>query len=80
MVTEFNEACFKNKRGDLVTAETQFGTHIIRIEEQSRPVRKIQMATIIRNIYASDERVGATVRRAHEEAVVWVAENRPESA
>jgi len=55
MVTEFNEACFKNKRGDLVTAETQFGTHIIRIEEQSRPVRKIQMATIIRNIYASDE-------------------------
>jgi SulP family sulfate permease len=34
----------------------------------------------VRNIYASDERVGATVRRAHEEAVVWVAENRPESA
>lgn len=55
MVSEFNAACFENKRGDLVTAETQFGTHIIRIEDQSRPVRKIQMATIVRNIYASDE-------------------------
>ena len=50
MVTEFNNACFGNGKGDIVTAETQFGTHIIRIEEQSRPVRKIQMASIIRNI------------------------------
>jgi len=55
MVTEFNDACFEGKRGGLVTAETQFGTHIIRITEQSRPVRKIQMASIIRNVYASDE-------------------------
>lgn len=55
MVTEFNNACFTNKSGDLVSTETQFGTHIIRIEDQSRPVRKIQVASIIRNIYASDE-------------------------
>ncbi len=34
----------------------------------------------VRNIYTSDERVGATVRRAREEAVAWVAENRPGSA
>jgi len=55
MVTEFNNACFENKTSDLVTTETQFGTHIIKIEEQSRPVKKVQVATIIRNIYASDE-------------------------
>ena len=55
MVTEFNNACFENKTGDLVTAETQFGTHIIRIEDQSARVKKIQMGTIVRNIYASDE-------------------------
>ncbi len=55
MVTEFNNVCFTNKSGDLVSTETQFGTHIIRIENQSRPVRKIQLASIIRNIYASDE-------------------------
>lgn len=55
MVAGFNDACFENRTGDLVTAETEFGTHIIRIEEQSRPVRKVQVGSIIRNIYASDE-------------------------
>ncbi|MCK4750805.1 MAG: SurA N-terminal domain-containing protein [Bacteroidales bacterium] len=55
MVSEFNDACFENRTGDLVTAETQFGTHIIRIEDQSRRVRKMQIASIVRNIFASDE-------------------------
>lgn len=55
MVTPFNNACFENNKGALVTAETQFGTHIIRIIDQSPPVRKVQVATIVRNIYASDE-------------------------
>ncbi len=55
MVTAFNNACFENSKGDIVLAETQFGTHIIKIEEQSKPVRKIQLATIVRNIFASDE-------------------------
>ncbi len=55
MVTEFNNACFENKTGDLLTTETQFGTHILRIENQSPPVKKIQVATITRNIYAGDE-------------------------
>jgi len=55
MVREFNDACFESRTGELVTAETQFGTHIIRIEDQSRHVRKIHFASIIRNINASDE-------------------------
>ena len=55
MVTEFNDACFENKTGDLVKTETQFGTHILKIENQSPPVKKVQVASITRNIYASDE-------------------------
>ena len=55
MVTAFNDACFENRIGEIITAETQFGIHIIKIEEQSKPVRKIQVATIVRNIFASDE-------------------------
>ncbi len=55
MVTEFNDACFGNNQGDLVTTETVYGTHIIRIEQQSAPVRKVQVATVVRNIFASDE-------------------------
>jgi len=55
MVTAFNDACFANRKGDIVTTETQFGTHIIKIEEQSRPVQKIQVATVVRHVFASDE-------------------------
>ncbi len=55
MVSEFTDPCFRNKAGDVITATTQFGTHIIRIEDQSRPEKKFQVAFITRNIYASDE-------------------------
>lgn len=55
MVSAFNDACFENNKGDIVTTETQFGTHIIKIEEQSRPVKKVQVATVVRHIFASDE-------------------------
>jgi len=55
MVTAFNNACFENSKGEIVTAETQFGTHIIMIEDQSRPVSKLQVATVVRHIFASDE-------------------------
>jgi peptidyl-prolyl cis-trans isomerase D len=55
MVTAFNNACFENKAGDVVNVETQFGTHIIKIESRSREVRKIQVAGVVRNVFASDE-------------------------
>jgi len=55
MVPEFNDACFENEVGDIVIAETQFGHHIIKIENQSNPVKKIQLAEVVRNIIASDE-------------------------
>ena len=55
MVAEFNDACFENRVGDIVIAETQFGSHIIRIENQSTPIKKIQLANVVRNIIASDE-------------------------
>jgi peptidyl-prolyl cis-trans isomerase D len=55
MVTAFNDACFENNTGEVLTAETQFGTHIIKIEAQSRAVRKIQLAGVVRHVYASDE-------------------------
>jgi peptidyl-prolyl cis-trans isomerase D len=64
MVAEFNDACFENRTGDLVTAETRYGTHIIRIEDQSRPVKKVQVATIVRSIYASDETIQDYYNRA----------------
>lgn len=55
METPFNNACFSNNTGDLVKAETRYGVHIIRIENQSRPVEKVQVATIVHSVYPSNQ-------------------------
>lgn len=55
METPFNDACFENKTGDLVLATTRYGVHIVRVEAQSRPVEKYQVATIVHNVIPSNE-------------------------
>ena len=55
METPFNNACFSNNTGDLVKAETRFGVHIIRIENQSQPVQKYQVATIVHSVIPSNQ-------------------------
>jgi peptidyl-prolyl cis-trans isomerase D len=55
MEIPFNNAAFENKKGDIVMATTRYGVHILKIEEQSRPVQKYQVATIIHSVYASNE-------------------------
>lgn len=55
METPFNNACFSNNTGDLVKTETRFGVHIIRIENQSRPVEKVQVATVIHSVFPSNQ-------------------------
>lgn len=55
MEKEFNDACFSNEKGDVVSAITRYGYHIIKIEDQSRDVQKFQVATIIHNVIPSNE-------------------------
>ncbi|MFC2129625.1 peptidylprolyl isomerase [Bacteroidota bacterium] len=55
METPFNDACFENKTGELVMATTRYGVHIIKIEAQSKPVNKIQVASIVHNVIPSNE-------------------------
>lgn len=55
METPFNNACFENSTGDVVKATTRFGVHLIKIEAQSRPVEKVQIASIVHNVYPSNE-------------------------
>lgn len=50
MVVPFNNACFSGKKGDLKTAETTFGIHIIEILEQSKNNRKYNIGFIDRKI------------------------------
>jgi peptidyl-prolyl cis-trans isomerase D len=50
MVVPFNNACFSGKKGELITAETSFGIHIIEILAQSKPVKKYNIGYIDRKI------------------------------
>ena len=50
MVVPFNNACFSAKKGDIVTAETTYGIHIIEIISQSKSTRKYNIGIIDRKI------------------------------
>ncbi|TXB63898.1 hypothetical protein FRY74_11625 [Vicingus serpentipes] len=64
MVPQFNDACFNGKKGDLTIVQTQFGFHLIEIQDQGEKVRKVQVGTIVRNIEPSNETYDAVFAQA----------------
>ncbi|MCA1744404.1 MAG: SurA N-terminal domain-containing protein [Bacteroidales bacterium] len=55
MVKPFNDAAFQGKTGDIVKVESQFGVHILHIQQQSNPTPKYQIATLAREISYSSK-------------------------
>jgi len=72
MVPEFNEACFKGKKKDIVVIETVFGYHIINITDQLAAVKKVKAAIIKRKLDPSDD----TYQKVYAEASKFVADNK----
>ncbi|MDA8963510.1 SurA N-terminal domain-containing protein [bacterium] len=54
MVTEFNDACFSAKKGELVSVNTQFGTHLIEVTDQSSKSKKYKVAYLDRRVEYSN--------------------------
>lgn len=54
MITEFNDACFENAAGTIQVIESPFGVHIIKINSQTKPVRKVKLAVLDQEIKFSD--------------------------
>jgi peptidyl-prolyl cis-trans isomerase D len=50
MVPEFNDASFSASRRELFIVETQFGFHIVQVTDRSREVKKVQVATLAREV------------------------------
>jgi peptidyl-prolyl cis-trans isomerase D len=71
MVLPFNDACFSGKKGDLKTAETSFGIHIIEILGQSKNSRKYNIGVIDRKILAGAQ----TVQKIYSEASQFAGTN-----
>lgn len=66
MVYPFNNAVLKGKVGDIVTAETQFGYHVIKITGKKDPVKKIRVAVISRKSDPSNETFQEIYAKASE--------------
>jgi peptidyl-prolyl cis-trans isomerase D len=71
MVVPFNNACFSAKKGDIVTAETTFGIHIIEIINQSKPSRKYNIGIVDRKIVPGS----ITNQRIYSEASQFAGTN-----
>jgi peptidyl-prolyl cis-trans isomerase D len=54
MIKEFEDSTFIANKGDIVTATTKFGIHIIEIEDKGQEVKKVKVATIVRNVEPTD--------------------------
>lgn len=55
MVKQFQDTAFMAKKGDIVTSTSQFGIHVIDVEDKSNEVKMVKVANIIRNVVATDE-------------------------
>ena len=71
MVLPFNNACFTGKKGDIVTAETNYGIHIIEILAQSKNTRKYEIGIVDRKINPSS----VTNQRVYSEASQFAGTN-----
>jgi len=71
MVVPFNNACFTGKKGEIKTAETSFGIHIIEILGQSKETRKYNIGYIDRKIIPGS----LTNQKAYSEASQFAGTN-----
>lgn len=55
MVPAFNDFVFTNDQGSVGVVETQFGYHVINIQEQTEEERAIKLATVSRQIQPSEK-------------------------
>lgn len=72
MVKEFNDACMNGKKGDIVKVQTQFGIHIINIQDKGTPVTKYNIATLERNITYSSK----TNQAVYAQAAKFASQNK----
>ncbi len=55
MVPAFNDFVFQNNKGSIGVVETQFGYHVIEIEDQTEKQKAVKFATVSREIQPSEK-------------------------
>jgi len=75
MVKPFNDACFNAKKGDVLKVETQYGVHIINIQNVGDLTTKYKLATLAREVKYSSK----TYQQIYSEANKFAANNNTAS-
>lgn len=66
MVPSFNDYCFYNEKGDIGLVFSQFGFHIIHIQDQKGANKAIQLVEIAREIEPSDRTIDSIYKKADQ--------------
>lgn len=89
MVPQFENACFFGKTGDITTATSEFGIHIIEIQEQAGATEKVLIGEISREVLPGSETyekifaeanqfaINNSTPEAFDEAAKKIAETNP---
>lgn len=64
MVPTFNEFVFSHKAGETGVVETDFGFHIVSVQEQTAPQKAVKIASISREILPSEKTVNNLFTKA----------------
>src|SRR5690606_23520903 len=57
MVPAFDKFIFDNPTGTIGVIETDFGFHVVEVGKQSEPKKSVKLATVVKNIEASEKTV-----------------------
>lgn len=71
MVPEFNEFAFMGTAGEMKVVKTQFGYHIMRINDQKNMQTATKLAIIVKSLYPSDATETAVYAKATEFATKY---------
>lgn len=72
MVQPFQKACFEANKGDIVVAESQFGLHIIDVQNLGVKSKKVEVGYLTATIEASEQ----TDAQIYNQASKFAGENR----
>lgn len=71
MVQEFNDFVFMNNTGDMKVVKTQFGYHIVRINDQKNMQTATKLAVVVKSLFPSDVTETAIYAQATEFATKY---------
>jgi peptidyl-prolyl cis-trans isomerase D len=71
MVSEFNDFAFMNKTGDMKVVKTQFGYHVVRINDQKDIQTATKLAIVVKSLFPSDVTETAIYAKATEFATKY---------